>query len=108
MQIISFVLKSGAENVSFLKKKMFDALCGFYHDSLKIVETNHIWEKFPLEINCSLHLHLPFNETVKGSIVAYKFQGIYTCKKVAKSVFHDHLYFPGIYTHSGYHFHFFF
>ena len=57
-------------------------------------------KKFPLEINCSLHLELPFNETVKGSIVADKYQGIYTCKKVAKSVFHDHLHFPGVLSFS--------
>ena len=66
------------EGIIFEKKK-FDALCRilfwFFANYLNL-EKNHIWEKFPVEINCSLHLQLPFNETVKGSIVADKFQGI--------------------------------
>ena len=31
-------------------------------------------------------------ENGNGTIVADKFQGMYTCNKVAKTVFHYHLY----------------
>ena len=108
MQIISFVLKSGLWIDDFWKKNYvwcsmlhFIFISSTFFTLYKLLKLRR--ESYPRILSSKNRLFPPLTASLSRNgnrkIVAdkcSKFQGMYTCKKVVKIVFHYHLYFLGI------------